>query len=409
MNNRIIKPLGILFLALYTSACIEPYNPKLKEFQSFLVIDALLTDEDTSNYVRLSRTFEGVDDNPEMVADAYVTIKDDLGNVTVLSPESKGIYKTDKKAFKGLTGRSYSLYIRTSDGTEYESEQCLMQEASDIDAVYFEKSRELNDKGEYLEGIRAYIDANDMATGSYYRWTCKEYWEFNVLYPKLYNFGHIEDSIVFEEVQDVRKTCWKENKSNEIIIQTIEPGSNGLIEKKPVLFIPAALSDRLLVQYCVEVSQYSMSSEQYQFWKQMKQVNESGGDIFDKPPFSINSNIHCLTNPKEQVLGYFQVSGSRYKRCYITRAEVDEIDLDLPYFDCELIELGPGDPQPVRISDPVTFDKIYSMYTWLGYTFIGPRYNFGGSLERLAFTKSKCADCTLTGSINPPSFWIDLD
>ena len=77
------------------------------------------------------------------------------------------------------------------------------------------------------------------------------------------------------------------------------------IKNEPILFIDSGKSDRLMLQYSILVKQYSISSREYDFWNNMKQVNESGGDIFAKQPFSVTSNIHNINNPKERVLGLF--------------------------------------------------------------------------------------------------------
>ena len=62
--------------------CIDPFYPKLEKFQSLLVVDALLTDEDVPASVRLTRTTETRDEALPMVTGASVSITDDLGNST---------------------------------------------------------------------------------------------------------------------------------------------------------------------------------------------------------------------------------------------------------------------------------------------------------------------------------------
>ena len=147
----------IVISTLFT--CIDPYVPKLKGNDSLLVVDGLITDENTSYSVRLSRTFQQQDAGPDMISDATVFISDEQGTEFDLKCTGNGIYKSDSTIFRGFAGKTYVLHVATSDGGAYESEQCLMQQVADIDSVYFEKDNELTNNGtENDEGLRIYLE-----------------------------------------------------------------------------------------------------------------------------------------------------------------------------------------------------------------------------------------------------------
>ncbi len=58
----------------------------------------------------------------------------------------------------------------------------------------------------------------------------------------------------------------------------------------------------------------------------------------------------------------------------------------------------------------MTFNMVYSYYTSLNLTFIGPqRDEMTQALKALIFVDNYCADCTMTGSLHKPDFWIDLE
>ena len=119
----------------------------------------------------------------------------------------------------------------------------------------------------------------------------------------------------------------------------------------------------------------------------MQQINESGGDIFEKQPFSIASNIHNINNPDEQVLGYFQVSAVNKKRIYITPSGISELNLPAYQYDCESVVIGPDDyAPPGGNATSVTFDNINYWYTLAGYAFIKPVYNAQRALIKLVFS-----------------------
>jgi len=371
------------------------------------VVDALLTDENTSNYVKLSRTIQSLDQEPEKVSCAIVTISDDLGNSTLLSESSKGIYKTDSLSFRGETGRAYTLCIKTDDGKEYRSEPSILYPVNDIDSIYFEKDNEISEKtSENLEGVRIYIDSKDGNQGDYYRWTCEEWWKFSVPDPKKYEY--INDS-TFLRIDNIHQVCWGNKKSDDIIIESSSSSNSGSFQRKPMIFVPSDTSARLSIRYCVQVRQLSISQKEYEYWNQMRQINESGGDIFDKQPFQIFSNIKNINDPDEQVLGYFQVSGVSQRRKYINFSDIKDLNLPEYKYFCKRIEKSIADyPPPLSPGGGMSWDKIYSQHIAAGYIFVEPIL-INGKLALLAFTTAGCADCELHGTLKKPAFWSDSE
>lgn len=400
-KRSVIFPV-LLILSLTLIKCIDPYYPKLEKYQSLLVVDALLTDEDLPASVRLTRTAETLEEELSMVSGASVSIIDNLGNSTALIEVSEGIYKSDTLTFRGVAGREYTLRIRTQDGKEYESNSSLLNEARDIDKVYFGRASQTTDDGEVQQGIMVYIDSKDPTEHKYFRLGYEEWWKFNIPYPVTHKYVN-EGNIYAIPIENV--TCYKNRKSDEVLIQFSDPEVNSEFIKKPVCFIASDKSDRLLIQYCIEVSQYAISENEYEFWRLTKEINESGGDIFDKQPFPIISNIHCVTNPDENVVGYFQVCGVKKKRIYIKGSEIVAMGLQPYHYACDMVLKGPQD----YLGGAMTFDRIYHNFTALGYNFIAPQYLGSLFLDRLMFLDRYCSDCTTSGSPDKPDFWVDLE
>jgi hypothetical protein len=399
--RKIRYPL-ILCLFCAVIRCIDPFNPKLDGITSFLVVDALLTSENRSYSVELSRTSQTQFTEPDMVSGAQVMIKDKNGNISMLHEMTAGIYKTDSLQFQGETGNSYVLHIKTPEGDEYESDPCIIYPVKTIDTIYFHKDQEFQNNGTVIQnGLRIFIDSENNGDCKYHRWTYNECWKFSVPYPK--RFDYINEFNI-TKVSQINQICYCYHKSYEIIIHSTESAQTNRIEKEPILFIASGMSDRLLIQYSIEVMQFSLSETEYHFWEQMKQNNESGGDIFEKQPFSIGSNIHNINDPAEPVLGYFQVSATDKKRIFITREDIADLDLPVYNYECESIKVSPAD-----YPYPITFDKINAYYTASGSYFTGPVYGPFGSLEKLAFASPACADCTVRGALAEPDFWIDLE
>jgi len=395
-----------LITVFLLSTCIDPYYPNLGKYESLLVVDGLITNSDNSSTIRLSRTFQQVSSGPSVVSDANVYITDDTDNRISLANKGNGIYKTDSLEFKGIPGRTYVLHVQTTDGEEFESDPCMMYPVQEIDSIYFEKDQQFFSNGtQAAEGIMIYLDSKGGLGNPYYRWTFDETWKFKVPYPKMYDYIKTPgkpNAPVFRPVKDVKEFCWKNNQSGEVLIRSIGEVNDGKVMKQPVSFIATGQTDRLLIQYSILVKQYSVSKQEYDFWNNLKQVNETGNDIFAKQPYSVISNIHNTKNPNERVLGYFQVSAISQKRKYILFRDVALTGLHFYSYPCQTqayspIDFGIGPP-------PRTWDDVIWYMTTNGsnFTFIEP---MGG---KLVFTSLECANCELTGTSSKPVFWVDL-
>jgi hypothetical protein len=408
MSKTRIKAIIILLIIIAPCMCIDPYSPKLNGSQSFLVVEGLVTDENASCVVKITRTMQTGTSIPEKVSDASLFITDDTGNKIILNNSGNGLYKTDSTLFTGAAGETYALHILTENGNEYISEPCLMLPVPEIDSIYYVKDKEFtNNQSEIQEGIRIYLDSKEGdEINQYFRWEFEETWKFRVPMPKRYNYI---DSATILPVDVVNEFCWKQQKSSEILIKSISPGQPHVIKKEPFYFIASDKSDRLTIQYSILIKQYSMSKKESDFWDNLKQVNEGGGDIFDPQPFPVISNIYNVNNPSDRVLGYFQVSAVKQKRKYITFNEI--VGLNLPFFrpDCERIEYSPDD-WPGGWGPPMTWAGVYKMFDNPRFTFIEPLYESGTNiLKELVFTSPVCANCELTGTSKKPDFWIDLN
>ena len=121
-----------------------------------------------------------------------------------------------------------------------------------------------------------------------------------------------------------------------------------------------------------------------------------------------DSGYEDILKPEEPVLGYFQVSGAKIKRRYLTSREANDLGVPNYYYECDRIERGPDDYK-VQGSESAlpTIDQIHSEYLSYGYNFLFPVY-MNGEVIKLAFATPFCSDCTISGSQEKPDFWVDL-
>ncbi|MEN8117774.1 MAG: DUF4249 domain-containing protein [Bacteroidota bacterium] len=414
-----LKKLLFIFLVFLTFySCLEPFDATVGDkANSLLVVDGLISNEEIPYTVRLTRTVSNIDQGIIPVTGATVTIEDHLGLKTVLTETEDGIYETDPDEFVGMPGNEYRLSIKTKEGKRYQSELCKMPQPSEIDEVYFAPGNEtesietsgFNGVGMYISG---HVNSDDV---EYLRWSFNEDWKFQV------PFGPDEIPAPCDEMVPViqKKYCWKSSISNEILLQSFNSQTERKVQDKELYFINTELTDKLLIRYSSLIKQYSISREEYDFWRKMEMANPDVGDIFGEQPFAVTGNIKRIDNPDEKVLGYFQVAGCATKRIYINFGEVHELKLPMfnSYARCSydslmLDKLNAG-------SDPENpaYECIYDIYDEFvlsgkyGYDYAFPILA-GGFSEKvigLALTTPKCTDCTLAGDLNPPDFWSETE
>jgi len=399
---------AFLFLVAAAS-CIDPYKPDIKNYDSLLVVEGLITNENSSYKINLHRTTKEKSTFPEKVNDANVYITDGDGIKTHLSNCGAGCYKTDSTSLTGIPGKKYTLQILTGDGKEYKSEECTMLPVAGIDTVYYEKGEEISgNPAESSTGLKIFLNSTD-ATGNnqYLRWTYEEAWKFLLPDPQRYKCIMVLDSetYMFEQIPVVKEICWKKSQSEEIITNSILAGKTNLITRQQIQFIDPVKSDRLTKQYSILIKQYSISEKEYNFWNNLKKVNIAGEDIFGSQPYQTISNIHNVKDASEMVLGYFEVSAVNQKRIFITAHDLD--NLYLPHYATDCVEIAKS-PEDWPSRTPPSFYEIY-YHIMYDYTFIRPIFNANKTLHKLVFATKVCSLCEYSGLTTRPDFWIDLE
>jgi biotin operon repressor len=387
------KLIVFVSLALLCINCIDPFTYTIEGKESMLVVDALITDEDAANYVKLSWAppLFGFNDK---VYGATVIISDDSGNSVTLQEKQMGEYWTDPTTFRGEVGKSYTLTISTFNGDEYQSSSCMMYPAAEIDSLYYSYYESVPDGYlDYYKGVRIFAETPSESVSGFRRWTYDEWWKFSVPYASTVQY--VGNNTVID-IKQRKETCWRHNASSDIeLYAEIVPESSGL--KYPIMFLPSELSNRFQHQYYVEVKQLSISRTEYEFWKAIKALNETGGDIFDRQPYSVVGNVKNLNNPSKNALGYFQVSSVSSKHIYITNNEIIDMGL-LPYeYECDLFYASPS----TFFDLPTSFDYMYYWGVHHGYAL----FEYTG--RGLGFVLPFCADCTVSGQLDPPDFWVE--
>ena len=181
------------------------------------------------------------------------------------------------------------------------------------------------------------------------------------------------------------------NNSSGIEIKNTSVLTENKISRLPISFISDE-TDRLMVKYSMIVNQYSLNEDEYNYWEKTANISQDVGSLFDITPASIPSNIFCIEDPNEKVLGYFSVSARTSKRIFIEDYFSGLVNL---YLNCESEKKygGPDVPIPfLGIAIWVIIDRSDSK----------PPY-------RILTNDKNCADCTARGTNIKPVYWDNAE
>ncbi|HEX6426387.1 MAG TPA: DUF4249 family protein, partial [Niastella sp.] len=226
----------------------------------------------------------------------------------------------------------------------------------------------------------------------YYRWTTEETWEYHSSYYTSLDFLRNPATNEIKGIKWRRPdmlpeeklyTCWKGENSTSLILGSSKKLSIDSIHK-PLIYIQPG-SWKVSVLYSLNVKQYALSKEEYEFLEKMKSNSEETGSIFGHQPSELKGNIHCITNPNEPVIGFIGIANRQEKRIWIKRTDLPDWRYMLP---CE------------EHTVPTDSAAFYSAYMPTNPIEYGP----SGILTYLAVNPN-CVDCTLRGTNVKPSFW----
>jgi len=367
------KNLIRIIIALSLAAgCTSQFFPDFDENQDLLVVDGMITDQNSVNRIKLSRsTPVGKPLVRKRVGGAIVTITDENGIVQNLREFPAGTYSTDSLKFRGRVGGRYALGVKINN-VNYETDLIEMKPVPPVDSLYYEKvvinaSDDINDVD---EGCKIYLDSRDPSGKClFFRWDYTETWEYHIPYPV------------------TNRICWVYGQSEEVLVKNTSLYSQARVTKYPVLFI-SNNTDKLKVKYSILVNQYSLNEQEFDFWEKVENISENVGNLYDITPVAIAGNIRCTTNPDEKVHGYFRVSAVSQKRLFIKEEFLGQQTF---YSYCATDTIyGSLPDEGLNKTYWVIEDNANEIPAWWVVT----EYR-------------ECADCTTEGTKVKPPFWDD--
>jgi hypothetical protein len=374
---------AFLFSGISLTSCKERFEPNLPIVpQGYLVVDGYINAQGVTQ-IKLSRTTP-LDQKktlrPELNATLQIQGEDNSSYSFITS--ANGTYTSANNILNPST--RYRLRIRTKDNKEYLSDYTSVKITPPMDSVSWTKEK---------DGVQIYVTTHDDQNKSiYYRWEYDETWEIQSAYSASYKYLAVGSTTVVPRGAGEPNIyyCWKYDTLRSIILQSSEKLTKDIISLKPLRFVPY-LDERMGVRYSIQVRQYALDKQTYQFYELLRKNTESLGTIFDPQPSVVSGNIRSLSNPSELVIGHIGVTTMEQQRIFI-----DSWSLGLAVYniirECESKDV-PNHPDSLA---------PYPSPGWWPYEAISQ----GPAISAYKVSTSRCVDCRLRGGNNvKPSFW----
>jgi hypothetical protein len=324
-----MKKFLSLGLCLLLYACVERVDTAYSLRTDLLVVSGIITDRDQPQTIRLSRSRSRSDsmsvDSP--VTQARVEVVVDSTERLPLTEIEPGLYRMPV-GFRGRIGHVYQLRFRTAEGVGYESSAERLNPVPPIGRVYSQfnpAGPKRTADGLPVPANEVFLDFDDPAgVRNFYFWRWRLYeiqgWcatceqgRYKVRDVGPLGAGPIEvlgcvrdTSLNTYNVFDYpcRDLCWDIFYGQNLVIAS-DVFSNGQRQLgQKIASVPIYQLDPALIV----VEQLSLSLNAWRYYKLLTDQAQNSGTLADSPPAPIAGNVRNLTDPNENVIGYFSAA-----------------------------------------------------------------------------------------------------
>ncbi|HEY0054868.1 MAG TPA: DUF4249 domain-containing protein [Pedobacter sp.] len=294
----------LMLLSLCLPSCKVPYEPVVdKSSQDLLVVDGYIDTGGGETTIRLTRTIDvKVPPLPYEEVGATLEIVGEDGSIVTAVTDSKGV-ATFKDRLNST--QRYKLLITTKTGKKYATTFLENKRTPEIEQIGYKADS---------VGLQLYVNTEDKtASTRYYAWAFDETWE-TIAALQLPGLS-----------PPPRPICWPTGESKSIYIASSLKLSADRINEFPLFFIDGN-SEKLSRMYSMNVFQYGLTKEAYDYLGKMKKNTEQIGSIFDPQPSELTGNIQCISDPSEKVIGFLSCGLVREKRFFISFSDINKIN-----------------------------------------------------------------------------------
>jgi len=388
MRIRALMTVLVCLFAIGFS-CRKPYNPPLiSSNQSYLVVDGVINSGSDSTIIYLSRTVKlnsKLFRNPEQ--GATLKVESDKNDVYILQETIPGKYITTNLNLP--TDRNYRMHIYTSGNKEYASDYVENKITPPIDSVYAVP---------LTTGVQFSVTTHDNTNKTrYYRWDYTESWSYEI--------GEQASRLIYRNGQILSRSpdslvnlCYKYPRHNSsVFLANSAKLIQDVINKLPLGYVDGS-TGKITKTYELLVNQYALTSEAYKYWTLLKTNSEGLGTITDPLPSQSITNIHCITNPAEPVIGYVSVSTIAVKRVFLAGR-----NLPFAVLAKDSVSCGGG---IIWMQPESTFLFRLNQLMASGDTLLVKFETRDDGVGGYSYENAICSDCRLRGgTTTKPAYW----
>ncbi len=298
-SNKHIAAL-LVVICLSWSSCIEEIDLTVPgDLTDSLAIQGRIEKGETSSKVTLSvsNVFDFTSESRNSIAIREAFVVDESGTRLELERTDVTSYErviTDDEMIVDY-GRSYKIELTTLDNRSYESQFDRLVPAQVPGSLELEKVNVLvvDNLDNFVEEERIQLNISsdvDPDTEGGLLWEVEQTFKMT-------------DSPTNPRID--MKTCYITEPVNADKVNILEPSqlAVGRVENYPLL--TAEVNFKYNQGLYFNVSQYSLSPEAYEYFRQLKILTERTGNMFDDPVGEVVSNFYNVNDPSDRVYGYF--------------------------------------------------------------------------------------------------------
>jgi len=297
-TDKVLLRNFFYLLLLTISGCIETFEPTINLDTSPIVITGVITDLNPAQ-VEIAKPVTGYtkQSSIQRISGATVLLFDDQGNQEQLTEIRNGYYQGTSK---GVVGRKYHINVQLPNNDIISSSPQLLKPCPSIDSLSLEQIKYLKPFGKIkveINGLNLNLYMNNSDTLSrYYKW------KIGGTYKRLSPLSV--------------DTCYvtMPTHSHFVLGESVSKDTDLLWKKLKYIKADGTYTEG----HSVEVSQYSLTKEAYDYWKKIEDQQNNLGSVFDPPPTQIIGNLSYIDDQNVPVLGFFEVSSIKKKRIFIT-------------------------------------------------------------------------------------------
>ncbi len=378
-----------IFFILLIAACLDRLSYDIdKGVNRGITIDGSISDQPGPYEIRVYNIFdiESKETRKMPVQVSSLEISDDGGNAETLKEIDEGVYQTSPTGIRGKPGGVYKLTVELFDGRIYESlPDTILQAAGSIDSLYLTYNETYNEVGTSQYSFDVLFDASFdekitnhvlwKFTGTFQAETHPEwyngqgcFWLDELTIPTKCNFlppcsGYrnigqlVTKPILVKKYDCTCCTCWYSLFNPSPILSDDHFGTGGHVtnvKAQTVPLNPWTLEHKIRL----EVSQMSLTSNTFRFWKAIRDQQKATGNLFQPISGKIPSNFIQVSGQAVPIQGLFFATSVTKREKYVERWHLPPkyvwvVSQDTPIFkdDCRLLFSNSTNKKPAFWKD----------------------------------------------------------